>query len=45
MKFEVFGFCGKSILYCILLYICICVRIDYKEYDIDKRVFFISGIE
>lgn len=41
MKFEVSGFCGKSILYCILCTCaCTCARIDYKEYDIDKRVFF-----
>lgn len=40
MKFEVSGFCGKSILYCILSYACTCARIDYKEYDIDKRVLF-----
>lgn len=40
MKFEVSGFYGKSILYCILSYTCTCARIDYKEYDIDKRVFF-----
>lgn len=45
MKFEVSGFCGKSILYCILSYACTCARIDYKEYDIDKRVLFISGTE
>lgn len=40
MKFEVSGFCGKSILYCILSHTCTCARIDYKEYDIDKRVLF-----